>query len=153
MDGALPIGRTKDMVVVGYGASELEDILENVLTSQDRVVKPDPRPQAGSFYRSDHISYAKKGVPMLYADGGDDLVEGGKAAGQAMAAEYTDLRYHKPADEYSEDWNMAGMVEDVQALFEVGLRIAQSDEWPTWYEGNEFEAIRQEDLASRDSAE
>tara|TARA_B100000678_G_scaffold65690_1_gene53800 strand:+ start:8871 stop:10634 length:1764 start_codon:yes stop_codon:yes gene_type:complete len=153
MDAMMPTGPSKNMVVVGYGASELEDILSDVLDEDGRTVTPDPRPEAGSFYRSDHISYAKKGVPMLYADGGDDLVEGGKAAGQAMAAEYTDLRYHKPADEYSEDWNMAGMVEDVQALFEVGLRIAQSDEWPTWYEGNEFEAIRQEDLASRDSAE
>ncbi|MAP96281.1 MAG: peptidase M28 [Ponticaulis sp.] len=150
MDGALPIGRTKDMVVVGYGASELEDILENVLTSQDRVVKPDPRPQAGSFYRSDHISYAKKGVPMLYADGGDDMREGGRDAGQAAAADYTNARYHKPQDEYSPDWDLSGMVEDISALYEVGLRIANSDEWPTWYEGNEFESIREADLATRE---
>ncbi|MAK62138.1 MAG: peptidase M28 [Ponticaulis sp.] len=153
MDGALPIGRTKDMVVVGYGASELETILEEVLEGQDRVVKPDPMPQNGSFYRSDHISYAKKGVPMLYADGGDDMIEGGRAAGQAAGRDYTANRYHKPQDEYSPDWNMAGMVEDVTALFEVGFQIAQSDDWPTWFEGNEFKAIREADLATRTDSE
>lgn len=153
MDGALPIGRTKDMVVVGYGASELETILAGILEGQDRVVKPDPTPQNGSFYRSDHISYAKKGVPMLYADGGDDMIEGGRAAGQAAGREYTANRYHKPQDEYSPDWNMEGMVEDVTALSEVGLQIAQSEDWPTWFEGNEFKAIREADLATKTDGE
>ena len=153
MDGMLPVGRTKDMVVVGYGASELEGLLEEVLAESDRVVKPDPLPQNGYFYRSDHISYAKEGVPMLYADGGDDMVEGGRHAGQAAAAEYTALRYHKPQDEYSDTWDLSGMVEDVNALFEVGRRIAQSDDWPTWYEGNEFKAIREADLAANASDE
>lgn len=148
MDAFLPLGRSKEMVVVGYGASELEDLLAGVLEGQDRVVKPDPRPQNGSFYRSDHISYAKKGVPMLYADGGDDLREGGTEAGKLLASEYNSLRYHKPQDEYSDTWDMTGMVEDVQALHDVGLQIADSDAWPTWYEGNEFKAIREADLAS-----
>ncbi|HIK64656.1 MAG TPA: M28 family peptidase, partial [Henriciella marina] len=150
MDGMLPVGRTKEMVVVGYGASELEDILEAKLEAQDRVVEPDPRPEAGSFYRSDHISFAKKGVPMLYADGGIDKRDGGIAAGRAAADTYTAQRYHKPMDEYSEDWNLEGMVEDVTALYEVGLEIINSDEWPTWYEGNEFEAARQASLAEAD---
>ena len=147
MDGMMPMGPSKNMVVVGYGNSELEDILTSVLEKQDRVVTPDPLPQNGYFYRSDHISYAKKGIPMLYADGGDDLVEGGREAGAALASEYTQLRYHKPQDEYSESWNLDGMEQDVQALYEVGQIIANSDEWPTWYAGNEFEAIRQADLA------
>ena len=147
MDGMLPTGRTRDMVVVGYGASELEDILTEVLVDQDRVIVPDPNPQAGFFYRSDHISYAKVGIPMLYADGGNDLIEGGKAAGEAMAMEYTQLRYHKPQDEFSDSWNLTGMVEDVQALHDVGRRVADSTEWPTWYEGNEFKAIRESSLA------
>jgi len=146
MDGALPIGRTKDMVVVGYGASELEDILRDVLVEQDRVIKPDSKPEAGYFYRSDHISLAKKGVPMLYADGGQDKLDGGVAAGKAAAAVYTAERYHKPMDEYSDGWDLSGFEEDIQALYQVGLRIAQSDEWPTWYEGNEFEAIRNQSL-------
>jgi Zn-dependent M28 family amino/carboxypeptidase len=146
MDGALPIGRTKDMVVVGYGASELEDMLKDVLDEQGRVIKPDAKPEAGYFYRSDHISLAKKGVPMLYADGGQDKVDGGVAAGKAAAAVYTAERYHKPMDEYSDDWDLSGFTEDIQALYEVGLKIAQSDEWPTWYEGNEFEAARKKSL-------
>lgn len=149
MDGMLPIGRTKDMVVVGYGASELEDLLTAELQSQDRVVKPDPKPEAGYFYRSDHISFAKKGVPMLYADGGVDKRDGGEAAGMAASEAYTVQRYHKPMDEYNENWDLSGMVEDITALYEVGLEVINSDTWPTWYEGNEFEAIRQDSLAGR----
>ena len=146
MDGSLPVGRTHDMVVVGYGASELEDMLADYLKTQDRVVKPDPKPQAGSFYRSDHISLAKRGVPMLYADGGEDKLDGGIAAGKAIAQAYNEQRYHKPMDEYSDDWDLSGNVEDVTALFEVGKEVAQSDDWPTWYPGNEFEAARKQSL-------
>ncbi|MCA8890392.1 MAG: M28 family peptidase [Hyphomonas sp.] len=147
MDGSLPVGRTHDMVVVGYGASELEDMLIDYLETQNRVVKPDPKPEAGSFYRSDHISLAKRGVPMLYADGGEDKLDGGIAAGKAIAQAYNEQRYHKPMDEYSDDWDLSGNEEDVTALFEVGKAIAQSDNWPTWYEGNEFEAARKASLA------
>lgn len=146
IDGALPMGRTRDMIVVGHGASELEDILKDVLVAQDRVITPDTRPEAGFFYRSDHISLAKKGVPMLYAGEGEDKRDGGVAAGRAAAAAYTAERYHKPMDEYSDDWDLSGLEEDAQALFEVGLRIANSEDWPTWYPGNEFEAIRKESL-------
>jgi Zn-dependent M28 family amino/carboxypeptidase len=146
MDGALPIGRTRDMVVIGYGASELEDRLAAVLAGQGRVIRPDTTPEAGYFYRSDHISFAKKGVPMLYADGGEDKLEGGIAAGKAAGAAYTAERYHKPMDEYSDDWDLSGFQEDIQALFEVGRDIANSSDWPTWYPGNEFEAARRESL-------
>lgn len=150
MDAMLPIGRTKDMVVVGYGASELEDLLKAHLDETDRVILPDPNPEAGYFYRSDHVSFAKKGVPMLYADGGSDLRDGGLAAGKAAADTYRAQAYHKPMDEYSEDWNFSGMQEDVTALYTVGLSIAQSSDWPTWYPGNEFEAIREASLAERE---
>ena len=152
MDGMLPIGRTKDMVVVGYGASELEDLLKAHLDATDRVIVPDPNPQAGYFYRSDHVSFAKKGVPMLYADGGFDKVEGGQAAGQAFADIYVVQRYHKPMDEYeAANWDLSGMEEDIQALYSVGLKIVKSDIWPTWYPGNEFESIRQASLAETDN--
>lgn len=150
MDGMLPVGRAKDMVVVGYGASELEDRLTRILEGQDRVVVPDPKPEAGYFYRSDHVSFAKKGVPMIYADGGQDMRDGGIATGKAAADVYTAQRYHKPMDEYAESWNMEGMVEDVTALYTLGLEIAQSDEWPEWYDGNEFKAIREASLAGAD---
>ncbi|MEM7457932.1 MAG: M28 family metallopeptidase [Pseudomonadota bacterium] len=151
MDAMLPTGRTRDMIVVGYGASELEDLLRDHLEANDRVIVPDPSPQAGYFYRSDHVSFAKKGVPMLYADGGTDARDGGVAYGKAVADAYRTQRYHKPMDEYSEDWDLSGMEEDVTALYTVGLKIAQSDDWPTWYPGNEFEAIRKASLAERGS--
>jgi Zn-dependent M28 family amino/carboxypeptidase len=148
MDGALPIGRTHNMVVIGYGASQLEDRLAAILKANDRVITPDGKPEAGYFYRSDHISLAKRGVPMLYADGGEDKLEGGVAAGKAAAAAYTAERYHKPMDEYSDDWDLSGFTEDIQALYAVGKGIANSSDWPTWYPGNEFEAARKESLAS-----
>ncbi|MEM1148181.1 MAG: M28 family metallopeptidase [Pseudomonadota bacterium] len=150
MDAMLPMGRTKDMIVVGYGASELEDLLKEELQAVGRVVVPDPNPQAGYFYRSDHVSFAKKGVPMLYADGGTDKIDGGLAAGLAFSDTYRTRRYHKPMDEYSENWDVSGIREDVLALLAVGLRIAQSDIWPTWYPGNEFEAIRKASLAQQE---
>lgn len=150
MDGMLPVGPTKDMVVVGYGASELEDLLKEHLDETGRVIVPDPNPQAGYFYRSDHVSFAKKGVPMLYADGGVDKVDGGVAAGKAIGDTYTAQRYHKPMDEYDANWDLSGMEEDIKALYSVGLKIAKSDAWPTWYPGNEFEAIRQASLAERE---
>ena len=149
MDGALPVGRTHDMVIIGYGASELEDRLTDILKADDRVIKPDGKPEAGYFYRSDHISLAKRGVPMLYADGGEDKLEGGIAAGKAAAAAYTAERYHKPMDEYSDDWDLSGFAEDIQALYEVGEGIVDSTDWPTWYPGNEFEAARKESLGAQ----
>ena len=76
-DGILPTGKTKDMVVIGYGASELEDILDQELQKQGRYINPDPNPEKGYFYRSDHISFAKKGVPVLFSDDGFDLEDGG----------------------------------------------------------------------------
>ena len=150
IDAMQPIGRTKDMVVVGYGASELEDLLKEHLDETDRVIVPDPTPEAGYFYRSDHVSFAKKGVPMLYADGGIDARDGGIAAGRAFADTYRVQRYHKPMDEYDASWDMTGMEEDVKALYAVGLKVIQSDIWPTWYPGNEFEAIRKASLAERE---
>ncbi len=147
IDSVLPIGRTRDMIVIGYGASQIEDILAEVLAESGRVVSPDARPEAGFFYRSDHISLAKVGVPMLYSDGGEDTLEGGVAAGRAAAAVYTAERYHKPMDTYSDSWDLSGFEEDMKVLTEVGSRIANSQDWPTWYPGNEFEAVRQQSLA------
>ena len=142
IDAILPSGRSRDVVVVGHGASELEDILTEAAAEQDRYIVADPTPEAGYFYRSDHISLAKQGVPMLYADGGFDLREGGSEAGMAAGEDYRDNRYHGPADEYSADWDMSGMVEDTTLFFNVGSRLANSDDWPNWYEGNEFRALR-----------
>ncbi len=147
IDAILPIGKTKDVVVVGYGASELEDRLTALAEADGRVIIPDPTPEAGYFYRSDHVSFAKKGVPMLYADAGLDKVDGGVAAGKAFADVYTAQRYHKPADEYDPSWDMSGIEQEVDMLFQLGRDIANSNDWPEWYEGNEFKAIRDASLA------
>ncbi len=142
IDGLIPLGPTHDMVVVGYGSSEVEDILADFLESQGRRVIPDQKPEAGYFYRSDHISLAKKGVPMLYPDNGVDKREGGIAAGDAATSAYRAQAYHKPMDEYDENWDLRGMAEDIVAMHAVIETLAMMEDWPTWYAGNEFEAIR-----------
>ena len=150
IDAILPIGKTRDMVVVGYGASELEDRLKAIAEADGRVIVPDPTPEAGYFYRSDHVSFAKKGVPMLYADAGIDKIDGGEAAGRAFAEVYTAQNYHKPGDEYDPDWDMSGIEQETQTLFKLGRDIAASDDWPSWYQGNEFKAARDASLAAAD---
>ncbi|MEM9262965.1 MAG: M28 family metallopeptidase [Pseudomonadota bacterium] len=142
IDGVLPLPPTKNLVVTGYGASELEGILEKAADARGMYISPDPQPEKGYFYRSDHISIAKKGVPMLYADLGPDLVEGGTDAAVSIEADYRTRRYHKPADEYEPEWDTRGIVTLLEVAQEVGLEIANSDAWPNWYEGNEFRAIR-----------
>ena len=129
------------MVVVGYGASELEDLLEEELSKEGRYVNPDPNPEKGYFYRSDHISFAKRGVPMLYADGGFDLVDGGKAAGFVIEEEYRLDAYHGVADEYSESWDLAGLNQSIDVIYAISLELANNSQWPNWYDGNEFKAI------------
>lgn len=146
IDAILPVGDTNDIIVVGYGASEIEDRLKTILDREGKYIVPDQNPSAGYFYRSDHISLAKKGVPMLYADSGIDHVTKGKAFGKAFGKTYTAERYHKPGDEYSADWDMSGIEKTSQIFHELGLNIANTEDWPNWYEGNEFRALRDEML-------
>ena len=143
MDAILPTAPSRDLMVMGYGASELEDVLAGVAAKRGKVLTPDAKPEAGYFYRSDHISLAKKGVPMLYADKGEDLIEGGTEAGAAAAQDYTANRYHAPGDEYDPaTWRMDGVVETLEILRDTGAAIAYTDLAPNWYEGNEFRALR-----------
>ncbi|MEL7232072.1 MAG: M28 family metallopeptidase [Pseudomonadota bacterium] len=144
IDGVQPLGKTKDMIVVGYGASELEDRLNTILMTRDMRIQPDVNPSAGYFYRSDHISLAKEGVPMLYPGGGIDHVTKGSAYGEAVNKEYTAERYHKPGDEYDNSWDLSGIKQIAEILFELGYDLADSDDWPNWYDGNEFRALRDE---------
>ncbi len=142
MDGLSILGETNDVVVIGGGKSELEDILEREVIAQGRRIDVEPTPEKGSFYRSDHFSLAKKGVPMLYAEGGIDIVGKGPEYGQAQADEYTEKRYHQPSDEYDPDWDWSGAVKDLQLYYLIGRDLAASDAWPNWREGDEFRAIR-----------
>ena len=150
-DRILPTGKTKDMAVIGYGASELEDILEAELEKEGRYLNPDPNPEKGYFYRSDHISFAKKGVPVLYADDGFDLEIGGIEKGFNEIYDYTNYRYHGVDDEYDPSWNLEGFEQTINTLFNISFELSNSNDWPNWYEGNEFREIRDAQLVSKNT--
>ena len=150
-DRILPTGKTNDMAVIGYGASELEDILEKELEKQGRYINPDPNPEKGYFYRSDHISFAKKGVPVLYADDGFDLEIGGIEKGFNEIYDFTNYRYHGVDDEYDPSWNLEGFEQTINTLFNISFELSNSNDWPNWYEGNEFREIRDAQLTSKNT--
>lgn len=135
-------GPVKDMVVIGYGNSEMDEYLKPYIEEQGRYLAPNPTPEAGFFYRSDHFSLAKKGVPMLYAEGGNDHITKGKAWTEEQRAKYVAEAYHKPADEYDPNWDLRGAQQDLSAFFKLGNELANSRSWPQWAPGNEFEAAR-----------
>ncbi|MGM0525536.1 MAG: M28 family metallopeptidase [Pseudomonadota bacterium] len=142
MDVMNVYGPVKDMVVIGYGNSEMDQYLKPYIEKQNRYLAPNPTPEAGFFYRSDHFSLAKKGVPMLYAKGGNEHLSRGKEWVEEQRAKYVAEAYHKPADEYNEDWDLRGVQQDLSAFFELGYDLANSRDWPQWTPGNEFEAAR-----------
>ncbi|MGH8495531.1 MAG: M28 family metallopeptidase [Gammaproteobacteria bacterium] len=141
------LGPSKDVSVIGYGSSELEDWLARVAAEQGRHLEPEPTPEKGFFYRSDHFNLAKRGVPVLYVRGGIDHVERGSEWGRQQQAGYVAERYHKPADEFDPEWDLTGTVEDVEMLFTVGRELAASEAFPNWHEGEEFRAARDESRA------
>ena len=149
MDALSLVGPTEDVVVVGYGSSELEDILKRAVVLQDREVVPEPTPEGGFYYRSDHFNFARVGVPALYAKGGIRHRELGEEYGIAWNAEYRDVAYHKPADEFNPEWDFRGVMEDLGLLYVVGRYLSDNDQWPDWYQGNEFKAIRDADMANK----
>ena len=141
-------GKTKDLIVVGKGNSELDLVLEYAAAQDGKYLIPDAEPEKGFYYRSDHFAFAKKGVPALYVDGGLDVVGKGKDYGHKKKDEYTNIDYHAVSDEIKEDWDFSGMVEDARILFRVGYAIGQHSEWPQWSEGTEFKAKREAMLKS-----
>ncbi|PZQ60478.1 MAG: peptidase M28 [Sphingomonas taxi] len=149
MDALSLAGPAKNVIVVGKGKSELDAYLAAALKTQGRVASDEPTPEKGFYYRSDHFSLAKRGVPMIYFDAGDDLVAGGKAAGAAAAKDYEEHRYHGPKDEYDPNWNWAGTVKDVQLYYSLGRALAEGDAWPNWVPGDEFRAIRDKSRAAK----
>jgi Zn-dependent M28 family amino/carboxypeptidase len=144
MDGLNVIGKAKDFVLVGAGKSELEDMVKPLVAAEGRVITLEANPERGAYYRSDHFSFAKLGVPMLYGESGEDLVVGGTAAGKAATEDYVVNRYHKPQDEYDAKWNWDGAVSDLNIYFALGHGLAQSAAWPNWYPSAEFRKIRDE---------
>jgi Zn-dependent M28 family amino/carboxypeptidase len=149
MDGLNIVGRTHDVTIIGGGKSELEPYLDRATTLQGRVIVPEPSPEKGSFYRSDHFSFAKLGVPMIYFESGEDLLVGGKSAGQTASEDYTTNRYHKPQDEYRADWDWSGALEDLALNYRIGRDLADSEVWPNWYSSAEFRVIRDKSRAAK----
>lgn len=146
IDGLNTYGSTRDLVVVGMGASELEDYASKVAEAQGRVLKPDPESEKGFYYRSDHFNFAKQGVPAFYAHTGVEVI--GKPAdfGMKQRERYTSDDYHKPSDEIKPDWDLSGAALDVQLYLILGYRVAEASKFPEWRAGNEFRAIREASL-------
>ncbi|MDD5541933.1 MAG: M28 family metallopeptidase [Acidobacteriia bacterium] len=142
MDGVNVLGKTKDFTIIGYGQSSLDDLVKKFAARQGRVVKSDPTPEHGGYYRSDHFSFAKVGVPALDPKSGVDYVGHPAGWGLEQQKEYTAKRYHKPADLFDPNWNLSGAVQDLQLLFEVGNDVADSSTWPEWSAKSEFRAKR-----------
>ena len=149
MDGLSVAGRAKDVVVVGPGKSELEATLATAAQAQGRTVSAEPSPEKGSFYRSDHFSFALKGVPAIYFKPGRDLVDGGTARGNALADDYVAHRYHQPSDQYDPSWDWSGAVEDLQLNYRIGRDLAEGSAWPNWLPIAEFRAARDAIRASK----
>jgi Zn-dependent M28 family amino/carboxypeptidase len=147
MDGLNVVGPAKDFVVTGAGKSELEDLMKPLVEAEGRVVKPEPNPERGGYFRSDHFSFAKLGVPMFDGGSGEDMVDGGVAKGHAAALDYIANRYHKPQDEYDPSWNWTGAVQDLTLYYQLGRELASGSMWPNWYKTSEFRTIRDKDRA------
>ena len=152
MDGLNFKGKMSDVVVVGYGGSELEEILADVAQETGRTITPEANPEKGGYYRSDHFNFAKRGVPILYAGGGTVDRERGAEYVKQRNAEFIAKHYHAPSDEIQDDWDLDAAIEDLRIYYKIGQHLVYSDVWPEWYEGNEFRAIREASLAT-DAAE
>jgi Zn-dependent M28 family amino/carboxypeptidase len=154
MDALNIYGRMKDITVIGFGNSELDDYVEAAASEQGRRIRPDPRPERGSFYRSDHFSFAKQGIPALYTSSGVDHIEHGEEWGLAKRDEYVAKNYHKPSDEYDPNWDLSGAIDDLRLLFKIGYRLSMESTFPNWKEGTEFKAKRDADIrASKESTD
>lgn len=142
LDAMPMVGPTRDLVVVGLGQSELDDVLRPIAAAQERVLVAEPAPEKGTFFRSDHFSFARAGVPALYLKGGVDHREKGRTYGLSVLEAYTAKRYHQPSDEFDPDWDMRGVVEDLDDLYEVGRQLSLDRAWPNYRPGSEFRAAR-----------
>ena len=150
MDGLNVGGRTRDVVLSGGYKSSLDDLAGALVKGQGRYIALETNPEKGGYFRSDHFSFAKLGVPMFRGGSGVDRLDGGKAAGQAAADDYTAHRYHQPSDNYDPNWNWAGAVEDLDLYYAIGRKLADDGGlWPQWNAGNAFKAVRDTTSAER----
>jgi Zn-dependent M28 family amino/carboxypeptidase len=146
MDGLNTWGPTRDLTVIGYGASELDDYAQAAAAEQGRTLRPDPEPEKGFYYRSDHFNFAKQGVPAFDPGEGVDFIGQPADFGMKKRNEFTANDYHKPSDEIKPGWDLGGAVLDLKLLLTIGYRVAQAATYPAWRPGNEFRAIREAQL-------
>ncbi|HLE31011.1 MAG TPA: M28 family metallopeptidase [Bacteroidota bacterium] len=146
IDGVNQWGQTRDYTVIGLGNSTIDDLLAEEARTQGRTLKPDAEPEKGFYYRSDHFEFAKVGVPALHSDAGDDYIDKPAGYSKQKRDEYTNNDYHKPSDEIKADWDLSGAVEDAKLLLKLGYNITEGTNWPTWKEGTEFKAKREQML-------
>ena len=139
MDAMNVLGKTKNVAVVGMGKSEMEDYLQDAAAKQGRTLTQEDRPEAGYYYRSDHFSFAKQGVPALYAEGGNEPADEETAKYRKRMNVIVTGCYHQVCDQYRDDWDLSGIVQDTQMLFDVGVNVANADAWPKWNEASEFQ--------------
>ncbi|RYU78609.1 M28 family metallopeptidase [Hymenobacter persicinus] len=149
MDDLPTMGPMRDLTVIGYGQSELDDYARAAAQEQDRYILPDQNADKGYFFRSDHFSFAHVGVPSLYASGQADSRLKGKAYAKQRAEEFEAKNYHQPSDEYSPTADYRGMEQDARLLFRVGQRLAQETTFPQWKPGSEFKAVREKSMAAK----
>ena len=143
IDGLPFYGLMKDLTIVGYGQSELDDLAGKLAEQQGRYVVPDPAPGKGYFFRSDHFQFAKVGVPAIFAYGSYEHMTKGVEFIEEKIMEFESTAYHRPADEYADDWELGGIYQDSKLYYEIGLELANSGQWPKWKEGSEFKSIRE----------
>jgi Zn-dependent M28 family amino/carboxypeptidase len=144
IDAIAALGRMKDLTVIGYGQSELDDLAEIIATKQGRYIYPDPHSGKGYFFRSDHFNFAKIGIPAFYASGSYEGEFGGVDRIKKESEAYESTRYHRQADEYdAASWRFGGILQDAELYYELGLQLANSDQWPAWKDGSEFKAVRE----------
>ena len=149
MDSLNLRGPARNFTIVGAGKSQLEDMVRPIVTAQGRRIDPEANPQSGGYYRSDHFSFAKLGVPMLSAGSGNDMVDGGVEAGRAIGLKFNRERYHGPRDEYDPAWDWSGALQDLDVYYRLGRQLADGRDWPDWYKDAEFRPIRDKTAAAR----
>ena len=145
-------GPVKDVVLIGKGQSELEDLMAQEAQRQGRYVTPENHPERGLFYRADHFPLAKRGVPVLLnmaLAGAYDLQSGGREAGERWLSEFTGKCYHQACDAWSASWNLGGAIQETDLFYAIGARLANGRDWPGWKQGSEFDKIRRESQARR----
>jgi Zn-dependent M28 family amino/carboxypeptidase len=149
MDAFSMAGPAKNLTVIGKGKSQLDTYLNVAAKTEGRTPEMEPTPEKGFYYRSDHFSFAKLGVPMVYFEGGDDLVTGGKEAAKKIAEDYEKNAYHSPKDEFKANWDWSGVMADLKLYYRVGRMLAMTDAWPNWVEGDEFRGIRDKSRSAK----